>query len=399
MADLFQTSRTNVVEHIKHIYDEGELDENLTCRKFRMLSEDKLLIGGNDDLNDYCKREKESYTVDNHGHMIIYQTEDGLTKMDANIQDDTVWLSLSQMADLFQKDKSTISRHIRNIFKEGELVQEAVVANYATTASDGKVYQVTYYNLDMIISVGYRVKSPRGVQFRIWASGILKEYIKKGFAMDDHRLKELGGGGYFKELLERIRNIRASGKVFCRQILEIYATSIDYNPKADVSIQFFKKVQNKIHYAVSGKTAAEILYYRADAEKDFMGLMNFSGDQPTLQEVRTAKNYLDEKELRAMGQLVSGYLDFAERQAEKEVPMTMEDWAKYLDGILTATGEELLTGSGTVSHRQAMNKVEREYRKYQAKTFSKAEKDYLSSIKQLVQKTDRKQNPNNKTAT
>lgn len=293
-----------------------------------MLSEDKLLIGGNDDLNDYCKRKKESYTVDRHGHMIIYQTEDGLTKIDANIQDDTVWLSLSQMADLFQKDKSTISRHIRNIFSEGELLRDTTVAKFATVQNEGDRQvekAIDYYNLDVIISVGHRVKSPRGVQFRIWASGILKEYIKKGFAMDDHRLKGLGGGGYFKELLERIRNIRASEKVFYRQILEIYATSIDYNPKADVSIQFFKKVQNKIHYAVSGETAAEILYHRADAEKEFMGLMNFSGDQPTLQEVRTAKNYLDEKELRVKSKFVCKLpLDFISVRQIRELSVPLQ---------------------------------------------------------------------------
>ena len=324
--------------------------------------------------------------MDNHGEMLIYQTEDGLTKIDVNMQSETVWLSLDQMADLFQRDKSTLSRHIKNIFDEGELDRNSVVANFATTAADEKTYQVDYYNLDVIISVGYRVKSQRGVQFRIWATNILKEYIKKGFAMDDDRLKELGGGGYFKELLERIRDIRASEKVFYRQVLEIYATSVDYDPKADVSIEFFKKVQNKIHYAVSGETAAEVIYHRADAEKDFMGIMTFSGEQPTLREAKVAKNYLNEKELRAMGQLVSGYLDFAERQAEREVPMTMENWAKHLDGILTSTGENLLIGSGTVSHSAAMNKAETEYKKYKAKTLSSVENDYLNSIKLLEQK-------------
>ena len=249
-----------------------------------------------------------------------------------------------------------------------------------------KKYKTKFYNLDVIISVGYRVKSQRGVQFRIWATNILKEYIKKGFAMDDDRLKELGGGGYFKELLERIRDIRASEKVFYRQVLEIYATSVDYDPTAAVSVQFFKRVQNKIHYAISGETAAEVIYHRADAEKDFMGLMTFSGDQPTLREAKVAKNYLDEKELRAMGQLVSGYLDFAERQAEREIPMTMEDWAKHLDGILTSTGENLLIGNGSISHNQAMDKAQAEYKKYKAKTLSSVEQDYLDSIKLLEQK-------------
>jgi len=327
--------------------------------------------------------------VDNNTKIIIYQSEDGMTKIDVNMQDETVWLSLEQMAELFERDKSTISRHIKNIYDEGELLREPTVANFATVQNEGSRQverMIDYYNLDVIISVGYRVKSKRGVQFRIWATNILKEYIKKGFAMDDDRLKELGGGGYFKELLERIRDIRSSEKVFYRQVLEIYATSIDYDAKAEVSIQFFKRVQNKIHYAVSGETAAEVIYHRADAEKDFMGLMTFSKEQPTLQEAKIAKNYLDEKELRAMRQLVSGYLDFAQRQAEREVPMTMEDWAKHLDGILTSTKENLLTGNGTVSHLQAMEKAQTEYKKYKAKTLSSVEKDYLESIKVLEQK-------------
>lgn len=321
--------------------------------------------------------------MEEHGGIIIYRTEDGLTKIDVSFENDTVWLSKSQMAELFQRDRSVISKHIKNVFDEGELSSESNVQNLHVAYSDKPV---DFYSLDVVISVGYRVKSQRGVQFRIWATNILKEYIKKGFAMDDDRLKELGGGGYFKELLERIRDIRASEKVFYRQVLEIYATSVDYNPTAAVSIQFFKRVQNKIHYAVSGETAAEVIYHRADAEKDFMGLMTFSGDQPTLREAKIAKNYLDEKELRAMGQLVSGYLDFAERQAEREIPMTMADWAKHLDGILTSTGENLLTGNGSVSHLQAMDKAQTEYKKYKAKTLSSVEQDYLDSIKQLEQK-------------
>lgn len=235
----------------------------------------------------------EGNMMDNHGEIIIYQTEDDLTKIEVNMQNETVWLSLEQMADLFQRDKSTISRHIKNIFDEGELKRESTVANFATVQNEGDRQverAIDYYNLDVIISVGYRMKSQRGVQFRIWATGVLKEYIKKGFAMDDDRLKKLDGGGYFKELLERIRDIRASEKVFYRQLLEIYATSVDYNPKADVSIQFFKKVQNKIHYAISGETAAEVIYHCADAEKDFMGLMTFSGNQPTLHEAKTASH-------------------------------------------------------------------------------------------------------------
>ncbi len=321
--------------------------------------------------------------MDNNSKMIIYTTEDGLVKIETTFNDETVWLSLDQMSSLFQRDKSTISRHIKNIFDEGELIKEAVVANFATTANDGKTYQVDYYNLDVIISVGYRVKSKRGVQFRIWATNLIKEYMKKGFVLDDERLKELGGGGYFKELIERIRDIRASEKVFYRQILEIYATSIDYDPKADVSIQFFKKVQNKIHYAIHGETAAEVIYHRADAEKEFMGLTTFSGNHPTLKEAKTAKNYLNEKEMKAMGQLVSGYLDFAERQAEREQAMTMEDWVKHLDNILTVTGEQLLVDNGSVSHQKAMEKAETEYKKYKAKTLSDVEKDYLDAIKEL----------------
>ena len=289
--------------------------------------------------------------------ILIYTAEDGLTKIDTTFDGDTVWLSIDQMAELFQRDKSTISRHIKNIFAEGELERDSVVAKFATTAADGKTYQVEFYNLDVIISVGYRVKSKRGTQFRIWATGILKEYMRKGFALDDERLKNLGGGGYFKELLERIRDIRASEKVFYRQVLEIYATSIDYDPKAEISVQFFKKVQNKIHYAIHGQTAAEVIYNRADAEKEFMGLTTFVGNQPTLREAAIAKNYLNEKELRAMGQLVSGYLDFAERQAEREQPMTMQDWANHLDRILTMSGERLLVGNGSVTHKQAVDKA------------------------------------------
>ena len=321
--------------------------------------------------------------MDNNSKMIIYTTEDGLVKIETTFNSETVWLSLDQMASLFQKNKSTISRHIKNIFDEGELVKDSVVANFATTANDGKTYQVDYYNLDVIISVGYRVKSKRGVQFRIWATNLIKEYMKKGFVLDDERLKELGGGGYFKELLERIRDIRASEKVFYRQVLEINATSIDYDPTAEVSIQFFKKVQNKIHYAIHGETAAEVIYHRADAEKEFRGLTTFSGNQPTLKEAKIAKNYLNEKELKAMGQLVSGYLDFAERQAEREQVMTMEDWVKHLDNILTVTGEELLVGNGSISHTQAMKKAETEYKKYKAKTLSDVERDYLDAIKEL----------------
>lgn len=319
--------------------------------------------------------------MENNSELIIYTTEDGMSKVDVTFQDDTVWLTQDQMSELFQKSKSTINEHIKNIYEDGELKQETTMRKFGNSEFSTK--PTNYYNLDMIISVGYRVRSQRGVQFRIWASGILKEYMKKGFAMDDDRLKQLGGGGYFKELLERIRDIRASEKVFYRQILEIYATSIDYNPKAEESLLFFKKVQNKIHYAISGETAAEVIYHRADAEKEFMGLTSFEGSQPTLREAKVAKNYLNEKELRAMGQLVSGYLDFAERQAEREIAMTMQDWSKHLDGILTSTGEQLLVGNGTISHIQAMEKAEIEYKKYKAKTISDVERDYLDTIEEL----------------
>ena len=316
-----------------------------------------------------------------NSEIIIYKTEDGLTQVEVTFNEDTVWLTQDQMADLFQKAKSTINEHIKNIYAEGELKKKDTMRKFGNTEFSTK--PTNFYNLDMIISVGYRVRSQRGVQFRIWASGILKEYLKKGFAMDDKRLKDLGGGGYFKELIERIRDIRASEKVFYRQILEIYATSIDYDPKAEESIIFFKKVQNKIHYAISGETAAEVIFHRADAEKEFMGLMTFEGTAPTLREAKIAKNYLNEKELRAMGQLVSGYLDFAERQAEREVAMTMQDWSKHLDGILTSTGEQLLTGNGSITHKQAMEKAEVEYKRYKARTLSDVEKDYLNCIEDL----------------
>ena len=261
--------------------------------------------------------------INRKSNIIIYTTEDGLAKIDTTFDGDTVWLSIDQMAELFQRDRSVIGKHVRNVFKEGELTKESVWAKFAYTAADGKVYNVDYYNLDVIISVGYRVKSKRGTQFRIWATGILKEYMRKGFALDDERLKNLGGGGYFKELLERIRDIRASEKVFYRQVLEIYATSIDYDPKAEISIQFFKKVQNKIHYAIHGQTAAEVIYTRADAEKEFMGLMAIAGNQPTLKEAVIAKNYLNEKSFGQWDNLFTWYLDFAERQAEREQVMTM----------------------------------------------------------------------------
>ena len=316
--------------------------------------------------------------------ILIYRTEDGLTNVNVTFEEDTVWLTQEQMAELFQKSKSTINYHIQQVYEDGELNRDVTMRKFENFEFSTK--PLNFYNLDMVISVGYRVKSQRGVQFRLWASSIIKEYMRKGFAMDDARLKELGGGGYFKELLARIRDIRASEKVFYRQVLEIYATSIDYNPKAELSLEFFKKVQNKIHYAVHGETAAEVIYHRADAEKEFMGLMTFSGSQPTLNEAKVAKNYLNEKELRAMGLIVSGYLDFAERQAEREQAMTMKDWAAHLDRMLTMSGEQLLLDAGSISHEVAMQKVTAEYKKYKARTLSNVEKDYLLCMKDLQKK-------------
>ena len=315
--------------------------------------------------------------------VIIYTANDGTTKIDVKLEEETLWLTQAQMCELYQTSKSNVSEHIKHIFEEGELDKDSVVRNFRTTAADGKEYMVSHYNLDMIIALGYRVRSLIATRFRQWATERLKEYIVKGFTLDDERLKKLGGGGYWKELLERIRDIRTTEKVLYRQILEIYATSIDYDPRAQVSQEFFKKVQNKIHYAIHGHTAAELIVERADAEKDFMGLLTFKGNHPTLIEAKTAKNYLDEKELRAMGQLVSGYLDFAERQAEREQTMTMNDWATYLDRILTMTGEQLLQDNGGVSHEEAMEHATTEYRKYKQRTISDVERDYLFSIKAI----------------
>ncbi|MBQ9249423.1 MAG: virulence RhuM family protein [Oscillospiraceae bacterium] len=319
--------------------------------------------------------------MDQHGEIILYQTEDGLTKLDVNMRDETVWLSLEQMAELFGRDKSTISRHIKNIFTEGELRRDSVVANFATTASDGKSYRVDYYNLDVIISVGYRVKSQRGVQFRLWASHVLKDYIRKGFALDDERLKGQGGGDYWKELLDRIRDIRSSEKVLYRQVLDLYATSMDYDPASPESVRFFKIVQNKLHYAAHGHTAAEVIFERADAEQEFMGLKSFAGEFPVLRDVEIAKNYLNEDELRILNNLVSGYFDFAEISAIEHRPMYMKDYIRQLDAILSSGGRPLLNDAGAVSHAAAMEKARGEYRKYQQKTLTPVEEAYLQSIK------------------
>ena len=332
--------------------------------------------------------------MNNYGEIIIYQTDDGLTKINVNMQEETVWLSLDQMAELFQRDKSTISRHIKKIFEEGELQRNSVVANFATTAADGKVYNVDYYNLDVIISVGYRVKSLRGTQFRIWATNILKEYMIKGFALDDERLKNLGGGNYFDELLARIRDIRSSEKVFWRKVLEIYATSIDYNPKAESSVQFFKQVQNKMHWAAHKHTAAEVIYQRADADKDNMGLTTWSGKRIKLSDVEVAKNYLDEKELDALNKIVTAYLDIAEVHALNQEPMYMKDWLETIDDYLRMTRRDILTTKGKVTHQQALEKAHLEYEKYkrnQEYILSPVECHFLESIGEL-DKLDEKNN-------
>ena len=308
----------------------------------------------------------------------IFKTEKETINVEVLFEDETVWLTQEQMAQLFEKSKSTINEHIKHIFAEGELEESTAVKKFGNSEFQQKA--PFYYNLDVIISVGYRVKSLRGTQFRQWATKRLNEYIRKGFTLDDNRLKQLGGGDYWKELMARIRDIRASEKVFYRQILDIYATSVDYNPRSDTSIEFFKKVQNKMHFAVHGQTAAEVIYNRADAEKEFMGLKTFEGSKPHLKDAVVAKNYLDEKELRALGQIVSGYLDFAERQAERRQPMTMKDWAEHLDKILTMSGEQLLQGNGSISHEKAIEKATSEYKKYQQKTLSDVEKDFLDSI-------------------
>lgn len=321
--------------------------------------------------------------------IIIYQTEDGLTKIETTFDGDTVWLSIDQMAELFQRDKSTISRHIKNIFNEGELNRNAVVAKFATTATDGKTYQVNYYNLDVIISVGYRVKSLRGTQFRIWASGILKEYMKKGFAMNDEILKNRGGGIYFDELLERIRDIRSSEKVFWRKVLDIYATSVDYDPRTEVSALFFKTVQNKMHWAAHGQTAAEKIFYTADADKPYMGMLSFKGEQPKRSDALVAKNYCTEEELSGLNSIVSAYLEFAEMQARRRIPMHMSDWIDTLDGFLKLSKHEILTHAGRISAKTAELKAREEYRKYKEQRLegiSKVEKDYIKALEDMETK-------------
>lgn len=305
------------------------------------------------------------------GQFLLYQTPDGDSQIEVKLQNDTVWLSLDQMAELFQRNKSTISRHIKNVLEDGELQEEATIANFATVQNEGtrKVERViAFYNLDMIISVGYRVHSYRGVQFRIWATKVLKEYIVKGFAMNDDLLKRAGGGNYFDELLARIRDIRSSEKVFYRKVLEIYALSIDYDPRVEMTQKFFKTVQNKMHYSVHGHTAAEIIYERADAEKDFMGLTTWSGAMPTKPEAETAKNYLTHEEIKSLNRIVSLYLDFAEMQAEEHRPMYMKDWINILDDFLRISRKDILTHAGKISAKLAKEKADQEYDKFKERT-------------------------------
>lgn len=324
--------------------------------------------------------------------IILYNTEDGKSKIELHVENETVWLNKKELAELFQTTRQNITKHIKNIFDDGELY-ENVVCNYKLhTTEHGAIStktqtrELAYYNLDMILAIGYRVRSVRGVQFRNYATTILKEYLIKGFAMDDERLKNLGGGNYFKELLDRIRDIRSSEKVFYRQVLDLFSTSVDYNSNSEEAKRFFATVQNKLHYAIHHHTASELVCSRVDAEKEFMGLTIFKGELPTLTEAKIAKNYLNEKELKSLNSLVSGYLDFAERQAEKKVVMTMKDWIDHVDRILTATGEDLLKDNGKVSRQQMIKKVEKEYKKYSEKTLSQVEKDYLSEIKSIEQK-------------
>ena len=328
------------------------------------------------------------------GEMVIYQSDEGV-RLDVRLESNTVWLNQDQIVSLFNKSKSTISEHISNIFKEGELDEQVVVRKFRTTTQHGAIEgktqskEVKYYNLDVIISVGYRVKSIQGTRFRQWATQRLHEYIVKGFTMDDERLKNLGGGSYWKELLDRIRDIRSSEKVLYRQVLDVYATSVDYDPRTEASRLFFKIVQNKLHYAAHGHTAAEVIYERADAEKPFMGLMSFKGELPCLNDIKIAKNYLDEKEIKVLNNIVSGYFDFAEIMALEHKPVYMMDYVKQLDSILMSTGRPLLQGTGSVSHEDAMEKALAEYRKYQVKTLSPVEQAYLDSIKMLGKKGKR----------
>ena len=332
--------------------------------------------------------------MEEKNNIIIYQLDDGKTKIDVKLEDETVWLSQQQMADLYDTTKQNISSHIKNIFDEEELSENSTVKEFLTVQKEGNrnvERKVKYYNLDMIISLGYRIKSKVATNFRKWATERLKEYMIKGFTMDDERLKGNGGGNYWKELLARIKDIRSSEKVLYRQVLDLYATAIDYDPKDSKSIEFFKIVQNKLHYAAHGHTAPEVIYERAASDKPFMGLTTFKGDLPIMSDVIIAKNYLTEEELKILNNLVSGYFDFAEIQAIKHNPMHMDDYIKQLDVILSSTGEKLLKGKGTVSHNEAIKKAKDEYKKYQVKTLSPVEKEYLETLKSISNKIEDKE--------
>ncbi|MCL1825557.1 MAG: virulence RhuM family protein [Betaproteobacteria bacterium] len=315
--------------------------------------------------------------------IIIFKTEDEKISVDVRFGEESAWLTLDQMAMLFERDKSTISRHIKNVFEEGELVRNSVVANFATTAADGKTYQVDYHNLDVIISVGYRVKSLRGTQFRQWATKRLNEYIRKGFTLDDERLKN-GGGRYFRELLQRIRDIRSSERNLYQQVTDIYTTAIDYNPKTDIAREFFATVQNKMHYAAHKHTAAEVIYERADSRKPLVGMTNFKGNYITKEDVRIAKNFLSERELQILNLLVSQFLDYAELQALEEHAMTMADWVAELDRQLLGNRRELLIGKGSVSHKRAIEKAEKEFEIYRTREMKQLESDFDRAVKQLA---------------
>ena len=328
--------------------------------------------------------------MDGNNQIIIYQSEDGETRIEVKFTGETVWLSQQQLCELYNTSKANVSEHIKHIFDDGELDEESVVRKFRTTAADGKSYNVTFYNLDMIISLGYRIKSLIATHFRRWATERLKEYIIKGFTIDDERLKGNGGGAYWRELLDRIRDIRSSEKVMYRQVLDLYATAVDYDPRSEISVEFFKIVQNKLHFAAHGNTAAEVIYKRANADAPMMGLTSFKGDHPTLRDAQIAKNYLSENELKILNNLVSGYFDFAEIQAMRRHPMYMEDYVKQLDSILYSTGEALLNGPGSVSHQQAMDKARAEYRKFQVRELSPVERAYLDTIKVINAKTKNK---------
>ncbi len=325
--------------------------------------------------------------------IVIYQTEDGITQIEVRLENENVWLTQQQMAELYQTSRTNVVEHIKHIYEEQELNEISTCRNFRQVRTEGirqVEREIPFYNLDMIISLGYRVKSRIATNFRRWATERLKEYMIKGFTMDDERLKQMGGGGYWRELLDRIRDIRSSEKIMYRQVLDLYATSVDYDPKAEQSVKFFKIVQNKLHYAAHGHTAAEVIYERADADKPFMGLTTFAGEQPAKTDVTVAKNYLSEEELKVLNNLVSGYFDFAEIQAIRHKPMYMSDYIKQLDSILTSTGEKLLSGAGRISHKQAEEKAIAEYRKYQVKTLSPVEQAYMDSIKTLTAKTSKK---------